>query len=248
MTLLKRLARRAQAIALSLGVVAKRSNYYSREDLRLMRFLEVNNVDTVLDVGAHSGDYAVQLLRGKFPGRIFSFEALPELHAKLTERAALYSDRWKIASRCAISDHNGFSEFHVTRAKSSSSLLSPAGPSEQLVDIFAVDEVIKVPTRTLADCIQSLEIKSDRVFLKLDIQGAEELALKGAETVLHQIVGMTVELQLQPYYDQLSSAESINAWIVERGFQLWDIQPVWRHPDTGRLDHCDATYFRTKTT
>lgn len=161
-------------IFLRIGLVISRSNYYTRDDIRLLRFLEVNEIDTVLDVGANTGEYAATLLEGGFQGRVYSFEPLPDLHEKLVQRAAAVSDRWIVAPRCAISDSRGIAKFNVTKASSSSSLLKPAETANQMPDIFEVCQNIEVPTETVAFCLSSLGITSNKIFLKLDIQGGEE--------------------------------------------------------------------------
>lgn len=229
---------------LRFGFIVKRSNYYSREDLRLLRYLELNEIDTVLDVGANRGEYAAALIRGGFRGRIYSFEALPDLYDGLAERAAATSDRWIVAPRCAISDREGAAKFNITRAESSSSLLTPTGVAVDMPGIFSIERTIEVPTKTIAACCKSLEITSERIFLKLDIQGGEELALKGAEAIFPQIVGMVVEMPLVEYYTGQALARMLDTWILARGYVLWDINPAWRHPSSGRLDYIDVTYFR----
>jgi len=229
---------------LDIGVVVKNSNFYSRKDLRLARFLEVNGIDTVLDVGAHQGDYASELLASGFEGHIYSFEAQPDLHAGLSERAAASGKAWTIAPRCAVSDSEGTAQFHVTAGPSSSSLLPPSETATEMPDIFTVQEVIDVRTRTLDELCDTLGITSERVFLKLDIQGGEEQALAGAKAMIPRIAGMVVEMPLREYYENQPLLRVLDARIAEQGFDLWDIEPAWRHPRTGRLDYVDAVYFR----
>ena len=238
---------KVQNLLLRCGLVVKRSNFNSREDLRLLRFLEVNKIDTVLDVGANRGEYAAALFRAGFKGKVYSFEALPELHDKLVQRAGAISKKWIVAPRCAISATRGVAQFHITNATSSSSLLKPTQTANELPDIFDVKEIIEVPTETLAACCAQLKIVSQRIFVKLDIQGGEELALEGAESLWPQIIGIASEMPLRTYYTNQASARKIDEWISKRGFSVWDIQQVWRHPETGRLDHIDVTYVKNTT-
>ncbi len=86
-----------------LGIVAHRANLYSDEHMRLLRFLEVNSIDTVLDVGANRGQYALALILGGFKGKVYSFEPLPDMHAILTKQASAYPDQWIVAPPYAVS-------------------------------------------------------------------------------------------------------------------------------------------------
>lgn len=226
------------------GLVINRSNYYSREDIRLLRFLEINQVDTILDVGANQGEYAAALLEGGFQGRIYSFEALPEMHEKLLKRAVSYPDRWIIAPRCAVSSEDGVAKFHVNKSAATSSLLAPSQKFDDASEILALQSVIEVPTRTIADLCDDLGISSNRIFLKLDVQGGEEKALIGAEKMLDRVSGMVVEMALREYYESQALWRTLDGWIVERGYEIWDIMAIWRSKSTGRLYHIDATYFR----
>jgi len=242
-TLLKALLA-AQRGAARAGLIIKRANYYSSDTLRLLRALEVNRIDTVLDVGANKGNYARSLIEGGFKGKIYSFEALPDMHEKLVDQASASGGQWIIAPRGAISDAEGTAKFNITSANSASSLLAPSDKADGLDGIFAIKETISVPTTTLTDSIEELGIKSERIFLKLDIQGGEERALIGAEPIMPQILGLVAEMPLQEYYEGQASMKALDTWIIERGFDLWDLDPEWRDPSTGRLNHINATYFK----
>lgn len=227
-----------------LGFIINRSNVYSNETMRLVNFLRTHEIDTVLDVGANNGNYALSLIQGGFDGEIYSFEAQPDLHDTLKNKSVRTSSKWKIAKRCAISDAEGVSQFKVTNAAASSSLLSPSKITQDMDHIFSVRDTIEVPTVTLSAACANLGVSSRKIFLKLDIQGGEELALRGAEPMLSQITGICAEMPLRIYYDGQATMHELDQWIRDRGFDLWDIETAWRHPKTGRLDYIDATYFR----
>jgi hypothetical protein len=111
-------------------------------------------------------------------------------------------------------------------------------------EIFAVKRTIEVPTKTVAGIFRELGILDRRIFLKLDIQGAEKLALTGAVPVMSSIKGMIVEMPICEYYAGQELWQAIDRWISDFGFDIWDIEQAWRDPQTGKLDHIDITYFR----
>ena len=235
-----------QDVARRAGYIVKRSNYYSNETLRLVRYLEVNKIDTVLDVGGNKGDYALSLIEGGFTGKIYSFEALPTMHDRLVGLAKKYQDQWQIAPRCAISDGAGTAEFYVTKAISSSSLLQPNKIANGVGELFDVVEKLEVRTESLTAACEALGLTSGRMFLKLDIQGGEERALLGAQPLFPRITGIVAEMPLRIYYEGQAHMKALDDWITARDYLMWDIQSVWRDPDTGRLDHVDVTYFRAE--
>lgn len=119
------------------------------------------------------------------------------MHERLIQRAQASPDQLILAPRLPIADTVGSAKFHVTTADSSSSLLSPSCSHEGMADIFSVETIIEVPTRMLASLFSELVISYDRIFLKPDIQGGEEKALKGAEKILDQVGCIVAEIPLR---------------------------------------------------
>jgi FkbM family methyltransferase len=88
--------------------------------------------------------------------------------------------------------------------------------------------------------------------LKLDIQGAELMALRGASRRLEETAAIHCEVGFQPIYLGQPLFGDIHAFLVERGFVLIDllipgryhhlVPPGRQNPD--RLLWADAVYFR----
>lgn len=102
---LKRWGRRA-------GLEIRPSGILSRDDLRLRHFLELQAIDTVLDVGANDGGFAKSLIEVGFRGRIISFEPLPRAYDELVSAASRIRN-WSAAPRMALSDENGIAKFNI---------------------------------------------------------------------------------------------------------------------------------------
>jgi len=98
-----------------IGVEVHRSNLYSQDDWRMIRFLEHHDINTVLNVGANRGQFAKELLQSGFKGQIVSFEALPHIFEKLVKTANAYGESWTVAPRCALSNEEGTVQFYVTK-------------------------------------------------------------------------------------------------------------------------------------
>jgi FkbM family methyltransferase len=227
-----------------LGVEVHRSNLYSRDDWRMIRFLEHHEINTVLDVGANRGQFAKGLFQSGFTGQIVSFEALPHIFEELGEAARAYGESWTIAPRCALSDEEGTVQFHVTKQNSSSSMLKPAELSCDMSGIFSVTETIDVDSRRLDRLVEEIGINSTNIFLKLDVQGGEKKVLEGATELMPHVRGVILEMSLQSLYDGQALANELDDILIEQGFKFWDSQPVFRNTQTGRLIQYDGIYFR----
>ncbi len=233
-----------QKCFLYFGFVLRRANLYSCDNRRLLRFFEHHKIDIVLDVGANSGQFAQELLESGFKGKIVSFEALPHVYEDLKQNAKTYGKQWVVAPQCAISDEEKTVNFHVTKENTSSSMLKPSENANDLPDFFDVNDVIKVKSKRLDTLLKEMDITSNHIYLKIDVQGAEKKVLRGADKIMEQIQGMTVEMPLYRYYEKQPLARELDKWIIQRNFELWDIVPVLRQPETGRLDYFDAIYFK----
>jgi len=226
------------------GLEVSRSNLYTCHDLRFVKYLVDHEVDTVLDVGANRGQFALELLRNGYRGRIISFEPLPQIYQALQNSAKRYADRWAIAPRCALSDRAETAEFHVTTNRVGSSLLKPANILLGAAPSFVEAEKVEVQCLPLDAIVQEFDLDRARTFLKIDVQGGEKKVLDGAGEILAEVVGVLIEMSIRPLYEGQSVAGEIESWLTRIGFELWDILPGYREPATGRLEQYDAVYFR----
>ena len=126
-----------------------------------------------VDVGAHSGEVLVDMVRCAPRGRHIAFEPLPDLAARLR------SDFPSVGVRCAaLSDQSGRSSFvHVVSRPGWSGLRPRAFAAGERV------ETIDVEVRRLDD-----ELSADFVprLVKIDVEGAELGVLRGAEATLRE--------------------------------------------------------------
>jgi FkbM family methyltransferase len=134
--------------------------------------------DTTLDVGANVGymtlAMSARLARG---GRVFSFEPHPELFGELARNAATARERFAgVAVRVlreALSDSSG-----------TVGLLIPDGFEDNrgLASLGDAGEGITVIARRLDE--YSDEIGPDVALMKIDVEGHEYAALRGASSML----------------------------------------------------------------
>ena len=225
------------------GLEIRLSGINSRDDLRLVHFMSLKGIDTVLDAGANNGGFAKMLLGAGFEGRIISFEPLPGAHAELAA-AATATDNWSVAPRMALSDQNGTASFNITQGDTSSSLLAPSDSLVSDTPHVKVTEVIEVPTCRLDD-LEGVDFEPSRTLLKLDVQGGEAKVLEGASGVLQTMGGILCEMSLMLLYVGQPDWIAVDKIITEHGFEIWDVWPGYRSPNTRRLTQIDGLYFRS---
>jgi len=141
---------------------------------------------TILDVGAHVGYYS--LLAAKRVAQVYAFEPDPESFELLTRSVNVNGYTNVKCFQAAVTNKTGRATFHVDSEAWGNSLCSEnvSNPVRQLdVETVCLDELYV--SGSLGDRID---------LLKIDVQGAEELVLKGAERMLAKcqpIILMEVE-------------------------------------------------------
>ena len=85
---------------------------------------------------------------------------------------------------------------------------------------------------------------SDVVALKLDVQGYEAAVLEGAGELLMRAAALHVELSLAPVYKGQPDWRVLCDDLIDRGFVLYALQPVFSDPSTGQTLQIDAAFRR----
>lgn len=146
-----------------------------------------------IDIGANAGYWAIPLAKN-FPSAI-AFEPDPSVRGRLTRNVKLNQLENVTVCELAVSDSSGIASFAVRRALDNSGSLNDGMGSLVNFDTFLEDTV---PVKTVS-LDQYLSIKGGSVSLiKIDVEGAEELALKGAIRTLHKDKPVVVSELLFP--------------------------------------------------
>lgn len=155
------------------GIFALRDRYETE-----LTYLEtiVSQGMVVVDAGANYGIYTVVAARLVGPsGKVLSFEPGAQAFSVLRRNIELNQFHNVRAYRAALSDRNGRARlYHHEQGQTSFSLGAPK---------HARTGFEEVATRTLEDVLE--EEGLNRIgLIKLDVEGAEELVLRGMERIL----------------------------------------------------------------
>jgi FkbM family methyltransferase len=123
---------------------------------------------------------------------------------------------------CAITDHEG--DIEITESVHPYwSSLRPAGDVYWSRVNDLVKSKVKVSATTLDALVKELSLKPP-FLLKLDVQGAEKSALRGARYVLENCSVVVCEADIDDFQD-------INAILIDAGFYLYDLTALQRLRD-----------------
>jgi FkbM family methyltransferase len=206
---------------------------------RVQLFRE-QGVTLVLDVGANTGQYGLKIRKAGYGGKILSFEPVATAFA-LLEQEAVRDPSWECL-QIALSDEDGFATINLYGAQSSSLLKLSQSEAENLVIPDRGSQ--RIERKRLDSLAPTVIEASDRIFLKLDVQGSELPILHGAEETLGRVVGIEAELSLVPLYTSQALIGEVVSHLDERGFRLVWIERIMVDPRTNYLLQVDGLFRR----
>jgi FkbM family methyltransferase len=196
----------------------------------------------IFDVGAHDGSVSLQFAKLLPNAKIYAFEPFPESFAKL--RINTRNTPKIHCFNIGLSDLAGVQKFHSNSSSATNSLLvsDPNGRKIWGKGLLETTAVIDAQFDTLDAVVR--EMKLPRIdLLKMDVQGAEPLVLKGAQSSCDLgLIGMVFsEIITQPTYKgQLRLDVALSAF-YDRGFDLVKFFEL-NHDDRGYLRQLDALF------
>jgi FkbM family methyltransferase len=179
-------------------------------------------VETVLDIGANTGQFATECRTLGYRRHILSFEPLTLAHAQLTKSAAA-DPLWQVAPRGAIGESTSRSQINVAANLASSSLLDVEAAStdaEPASGFVAVEEIDVRPLDALRDSSWTPPFA-----MKIDTQGFEDKVLNGAAATLKDTVLLSVEMSVAPLYRGGPSLPILFARLESAGFRCIGLTP-----------------------
>jgi len=211
----------------------------------LVKQLEANSVSCVVDVGASDGEYALDLRRFGYRGRIVSFEPLSDAFQRAA-RAAARDSCWDVFPYALGAENSTLTINVAGNAGRSSSLLPMLEEHRNALPDASYVSTQVVEQRTLDGLSDVILRSGEIIYLKIDVQGYERHVLEGARAALKypRLRGLQLEMSLSPLYAGSWSYRDTLEWTEANGFLLSQIIPGFTDQRTGRMLQADGVFFR----
>jgi FkbM family methyltransferase len=203
-----------------------------------LRLLSDRAVAVVVDVGANKGQYAALMRNTGWKGPIISFEPLLGPH-RILEIAASRDTLWT-THRLALGDSTGTLEMGAASTPGASSSLLPATELLTPSSGVTMDDRETVTVRRLDD----VSLPGGTLYLKLDVQGYELSALKGAVATLKRAAIVEAELSIAELYEGQPLLPQVVSFLRSQGFVLIDLLPEFRDIRSGDLLQVNGLFVR----
>jgi FkbM family methyltransferase len=181
-----------------------------------LQWIKDLGIDTILDIGANTGQFA-GFLRNHFPAaRIFSFEPIPICYRNLCK--AMSNDSRFQAFNLAVSDINGTVSFHLSSFSQSSSMLPMGQLHKDNFPFTAGEETITVESVRLDDFAKTIDL-GEKLLVKIDVQGVEEKVIAGGIDTIRKADVLFLETNFQRLYKGQLLFKEILDIVSPLGFQ-----------------------------
>ena len=206
--------------------------------------------DAFIDAGANLGLYA-HAIASHFSGRVrvLAIEPSPYLVGRLREAADRLRERGFAAVQSAVGHETGETDFFIAHPGLTTTSQSIRMDAESAPDY----ERRRVPMNTLGG-LASAHLDNTRVAaVKLDIEGAEPLALKGAPVSWFSADGplWLIEVHVQVLARMGFGTSDITRWFPASSFECW-LMPKYTYSAVAKPrprllaigeEFCDARYY-----
>lgn len=209
-------------------------------------FNDINSDIIIFDVGAYVGSVA-KIYSTLFPkSQIYCFEPYPDSFLKLANNTREHSNIH--CFNVGLSDVSGYASFQNNTSAPTNSLLKTNIKSKNVWDegLLETKDIVQVETITLDDFVAKHQFRKIDI-LKMDVQGAEFMVLKGGKNTLDLgLINMiyTEIIMLPTYEGQIPFEETISL-IRSFGFELFNLYN-YSYTKKGQLRQVDAIFIKTE--
>ena len=190
----------------------------------------------VVDGGANKGAVTARLLDALPGSRLHAFEPQPRLARKLAKH---FRDEPRVTVHAlALGEAAATLPLSVLSRPTLSSLLAPTGIRDKYDgQDLPITETVPVPVVRLDAVLPQADV------IKLDLQGYELPALRGASGILAGVTVVVAETARYPLYAGQALLPELTAYLAEFGLHLDGVYDLYRDP-AGRIASGDAVFVR----
>lgn len=207
-----------------------------------LRWLERYEIKTILDIGAHTGQFAKEI-RGKLPqAKIYSFEPLKDCYQKLVQNMS--GDKNFKAYNFALGDKESRQEINRSVSSPSSSLLSMGNLHEEMYPHTKGGSKEEIDVRRLDDVFKNFNLEKE-ILVKIDVQGYEDKVIVGGINVISQAKIALLEVSFQELYKGQALFDDIYDIMKKLGFRYQGRIQQRINPKTGEILYEDSIFIKS---
>jgi FkbM family methyltransferase len=200
------------------------------------------NIDTVIDIGANTGQFTKTILVILPNAKIYSFEPIPscfdELHTTIQNNSNVQ------AFNLGLGDKSGILSFQYNNFSAASSFLQSTDEMKKTFPFASDSSMIDVSISRLDDISKGLKFGTS-ILVKIDVQGYEDKVLAGGEITLRESKIIIIETSFDTLYEEQPLFDDIYQTLVSWGFAYIGNIDQLEDPESGKPLQCDAVFIKS---
>jgi FkbM family methyltransferase len=208
-------------------------------------WIRKSGIRTIVDVGAHEGEFA-SAARAVLPtAHLYAFEALDDCCRRLRQK--FVRDRSFEAFQVAVGEGHGSVTFRRSGFSEASSVL-PMAPLHAAAFPWTARTVpLTVSLAALDDYADMMDLQP-KVLLKIDVQGYEDRVLRGARRLLAHVDYVLVEVCFDLQYEGQAAFRAVHELLAGAGLAYAGNMEQLLSPLDGSVMQADAFFVRERQT
>jgi FkbM family methyltransferase len=199
------------------------------------------NIETVLDIGANTGQFAQMINRILPAATIFSFEPIKQCYINLVEN--MKGVPRFLAFDYGLGDTDDTLEMHVNDFTPSSSLLPMANLHIQAYPFTAKAHAERVKIRQLDTVARELGFDGN-LLIKIDVQGYDDKVIRGGQSTISRAKVLIVETSFQSLYVGQPLFEDIYNMLSSMDFKYMGNLSQMKSPIDGSILQADSIFIK----
>lgn len=198
-------------------------------------------IETVLDIGANTGQFADSIRKVLPDARICSFEPIEECYRELSRR--MNTDQRFENFPYALGSEDGSTVLNKNDFAPSSSLLPMTETHIAEFPFTAKTSVTEIKVRRLDSVSPGLELRTP-LLVKMDVQGFELHVIEGGRETLAQAAVVIVEVLFVEFYKGQPFFDDLYTELRKLGFRFSGVLEQSHSSRNGRPLYCDTLFVR----
>lgn len=206
----------------------------------IRRILSSERIRNIIDAGAYHGEISKKFASIFKQANIYAFEPYKESFTVLCDEVKRYKNIYPL--NYALSSSPGKKNLYITKSPIYSSLLPARLTGQRLYNGCVSVKAAEVNAITIDDWAKDSNISFIDI-IKLDIQGYELEALKGASRMLETVKLIYTEVEFNELYKNNCLFYQIEAFLKPYDFCLYQLYDLMTAKN-GQLICADATFVK----
>ncbi|MFN0049479.1 MAG: FkbM family methyltransferase [Cytophagales bacterium] len=218
-------------------------SYISNSEKRKYEWLKNHNIDSVIDIGANQGQFALKINSAIKPAVIYCFEPTTVAFTSLEKNTRIFNNIKRL--QIGIGDSNKKMEININSYSPSSSILALSNYHKNSYPDFLETTTETIQIATLDSLVADQKVKlTSTTLLKIDVQGFEKFVLLGAKQSLKVLKMVYLEVSFIEMYANQPLFGEVYDFLIAENFVFIGADNLASDEHTAQPLFFDAYFIR----